>query len=100
MHCPHQCWYFPISSLICITICITFSIAIAILGRIEAVNQYLDTLPIKTNDEGINLMRIKSGVENLTMISAKDIPGVLMQVNIAICITISYILSNTICIEF
>ena len=57
------------------------------VGRIEAVNEYLDTVAIKTNDEGINLMRIKSGVENLSMISAKDIPGVLMQVNITISIT-------------
>lgn len=69
------------------------------VGRIEAVNQYLDTLPIKTNDEDINLMRIKSGVENLTMISAKDIPGVLLQVSIYICNTIFNALSTTILIK-
>jgi hypothetical protein len=44
-------------------------------------------------------MRIKSGVENLTMISAKDVPGVLLQVSIYICNTIFNALSTTILIK-
>jgi hypothetical protein len=44
------------------------------------VNEYLDRLSLRTNAPGICLKRIPSGVENMTMISAKDVPGVLLQV--------------------
>jgi hypothetical protein len=48
-------------------------------GRIGRVNEYLAELAIKTNDPDIQLKRIKKGVENLTIVSAMDLPGVLLQ---------------------
>jgi hypothetical protein len=44
------------------------------------VNTYLEQISLKTNDPGIQLLRVKNGVETLTMVSAKDVPGVLLQV--------------------
>ena len=53
-------------------------------GRIGPVNEYLAELAIKTNDPDIQLKRIKKGVENLTIVSAMDLPGVLLQGSLAL----------------
>jgi hypothetical protein len=51
-------------------------------GRLDAVNAYVSMVAIRTNAPGINLNRITQGVETLSIISALELPGVLLQVTL------------------
>jgi hypothetical protein len=74
--CAHACWYVEFLNFFPY-----FFDKQTNVGRLGPVNDYLSSIPIKTNDPTIDLMRIKCGVETLTMISAKQLPGVLLQVS-------------------
>jgi hypothetical protein len=73
----HQNWYF--CNLSGGLLCYLLFPPPDLPGRIGPVNDYLADLAIKTNDPDIQLKRIKKGVENLTIVSALDLPGVLLQ---------------------
>lgn len=53
------------------------------IGRLIDANAYVQSLTTRTNDESIRLIRVHQGLESLSVISAKNLPGVLIQV---ICI--------------
>ena len=51
-------------------------------GQLEAVNAYVSMVAIRTNAPEINLNRITQGVGALSIISALELPGVLLQVTL------------------
>jgi hypothetical protein len=51
-------------------------------GRLSAINDFLSALPTQTSDTGMDYKKITLGIETISILSASDVPGVLMQVNI------------------
>ena len=49
-------------------------------GQLDASNKYIESLPTRSNDYRVQLKRVNNGLEGLSVVSAKDLPGVLVQV--------------------
>lgn len=53
-------------------------------GRMASVDAYIASLPLATHSTDYTLMRVKNGLESLSLISALQLPGVLVQASLAL----------------
>ena len=49
-------------------------------GRLQAINDYLARVPTSTSDTTMAYKRLSLGIETISILSAMEVPGVLMQV--------------------
>ena len=62
------------------TLCVAYFLTLFVMqGRLDAVNAYVSNMQTRTNAPGLDLKRISEGVETLSIISALELPGVLLQ---------------------
>lgn len=58
----------------------TFTYLDHLQGRLPAMNEYISKLEFKTSDLDMAYSRVAGGIENLSVLSASKVPGVLFQV--------------------